>query len=95
MHELLRLRRDHDDRQRSLRVGLTKPAQHLEPVHIGHHDIQQYKIEALARYRIERVLPARRFDDVEPAPLKPARQDDPVVGDVVHDQQSGRRLLDR
>ena len=41
--------RDHDDRDVSQRLIRFEVRQHLEPVHLGHHDIQQDQIRLLCR----------------------------------------------
>ena len=53
-----RHRGDHQDRQvLEARIGLD-PLQELQPVHLGHHDVEQQQIERLRLEMLEQVLAA-------------------------------------
>ena len=50
-------RRDHDDRQMpQLGVGL-QVLEHLVPVHLGHHDVEQHQVEWLRAQQLQRLAP--------------------------------------
>ena len=91
-HHALHLadRRDHDHRQMpQLGIGL-QVLEHLVPVHLGHHDVEQHQVEFLRPQQFQR-LPAvigRREIRVALA-LQPARERVAIVLVVVDDEQRG------
>ena len=59
--DLLRLRREHDDRDDALGA---EAAADLEAVDARHHDVEDHEVEALAGEGLERLLAVARGDDL-------------------------------
>ena len=78
----------HDDGQGRGRMRLADGLQHLDAVHVGHHDVEQDQVERLLRDQLQSRTPARGLDHLETAPYKTARENDAVVGDIVDDEKT-------
>ena len=82
--------RDHDDRNvPRARIGF-EPAEHVEPVHPRHHQIEQHEVEALGGGQRERRSAV--FGEADPVSFayQPARQEIAVRRDIVDDEDMAR-----
>ena len=73
-------------------MRLAQAAQHADAVDIRHHDVEQDGVEPLLLGETERLAAAVRLGHVEAPPLEAAREDRPVLGNVIHDQEPGESL---
>ena len=72
-------------------VGLQLPAD-LEPVHIGHHHVEQDKIALGALADVQRLPAVHRRDHVEILGGQPRLQKLDVGGDIVNHENAGGHL---
>ena len=63
-----------------------QPPRRLEPVDDGHHEVHQHDVGAHRHRSFEGLLPVRRLHDPEPERDEEAREQAPVDGLVVHDE---------
>ncbi len=59
----------------------------LYPVEIRHDDIEENDIETFTGDQIECGPASIGLDDSKTAPFEPPRQDSPIVGNIVYDQE--------
>jgi len=79
-------RRDEDDGDRAgLLVGL-HPLAHLDPVHVGHHDVQQHQVRLVPLDQRKPVPPIVRGDHLQALALKLSLEKLHVYRLVVDDQ---------
>ncbi len=83
---------DHDHRQGVGGVGLADAAQHVQPVHVGHHAVEQDEVERLALDQRQGGDAAVRLGDLVAKPFETAAKQLAVVGQVVDDKQPGATL---
>ncbi len=62
---MVALRRHGDDGQLDERVVAAQIGEHLEAVHDGHDEVEQYDAHISRAEFFERLLPVRRLDDLE------------------------------
>ena len=84
---LLTLGCDQDD-GRGLQGPCTHPAQYLEAVHAGKHQIQEHERGRFSLQRCHRLPPVGRRPDEESVALEVARQDLSHHGLVVHHEHA-------
>ena len=70
------------------RIALEPPA-HLEPVHIGHHHVEQNEVAFGALADRQRLLAAHGGDDVEIFRRQPRLEQPDVGGHIVNDEYAG------
>ena len=75
------------------RVGLQPPA-HFEPVHVGHHHVEQDEVAFGALADRQRLGAAHGRDHVEIFGRQPRLEQLDVGGDVVNDENAGGHSRD-
>ena len=91
---------DHDDRQILDGVVAVHEVQHLKPVHLGHHEVQQHQrdITHVLLHLFQALFSVCRFEDAV-IPAQDLRQDGAVHLGIVHDEDlrlflpAARRIL--
>ena len=84
---------DHDDRDRPQRGVRPQALEHLEAVHLRHHDVEEHEIDRARREDLERRASVDGGLDLVAQRLEPPGEEVAVGLDVVDDQEAAGSAL--